>query len=367
MTAYTTEPQTPMELETGHSSLPIPSPQNRRDQIPCRATIKEILSSSRAEIQNILRGLDEHRLLVVCGPRSIHDTSGAFDYAQRIAKLARQVREDILLVMRTYFEKPRSIVGWKGLRYDPELEGSSATFGGFCVARRILASIAELGLPCATEFLNPMLAPYQKDFLSYRSIGARTVESQIHRELAAGPDLPIGMKNNLAGEALSSINAIKAANGPHSFFANDALGRPSITNVRGNPYAHIFLRGGKRGTNLDSRSVQEVHTALSSDILQCPVMLDCSHTSSGKDYRQQTANAWKVADQFLGINPEIAGFMLDSNLVEGSQRFQSEGGHVSGQSITDGCIVWSETETLLKDIANQLKRRSPRKKRLPSQ
>ena len=367
MTTYTIEPQTPVELETGQSSLPIPSPQDLRDQIPCRATTKELVSSSREEIQNILRGLDEHRLLVVCGPCSIHDTSGAFDYAQRLAKLASEVREDILLVMRTYFEKPRSIVGWKGLLYDPELEGSSATVGGLCFARSILASIAELGLPCATEYLNPMLAPYQEDFLSYGSIGARTVESQIHRELAAGLDMPIGMKNNLAGEALSSINAIKAANRPHSFFANDALGRPSITNVRGNPYAHIFLRGGKCGPNLDSRSVQEAHTALSSDILQRPVMLDCSHANSGKDYRQQAANARKVADQFLGSNPEIAGFMLESNLVEGSQRFQAGGGHVSGQSITDGCIGWSETETLLKDIATQLKRRSPGKKRLPSQ
>ena len=366
MTTYTIEPQTPVELETGQSSLPIPSPQDLRDQIPCRATIKELVSSSRAEIQNILRGLDEHRLLVLCGPCSIHGTSGAFDYAQRLAKLASEVREDILLVMRTYFEKPRSIVGWKGLLYDPELEGSSATVGGLCVARRILASIAELGLPCATEFLNPMLAPYQEDFLSYGSIGARTVESQIHRELAAGLDMPIGMKNNLAGEALSSINAIKAANRPHSFFANDASGRPSITNVRGNPYAHIFLRGGKC-PNLDSRSVQEAHTALLSDILQRPVMLDCSHANSGKDYRQQAANARKVADQFLGSNPEIAGFMLESNLVEGSQRFQAEGGHISGQSITDGCIGWSETETLLKNIATQLKRRSPGKKRLPSQ
>jgi 3-deoxy-7-phosphoheptulonate synthase len=173
-----------MELETGQSSLLIPFPQYLVDQIPCRATIKEIVFSSRAEIQNILKGRDEHPLLVVCGPCSIHDTSGAFDYAQRLAKLASEVREDILLVMRTYFEKPRSIVGWKGLLYDPELEGSSDSVGGLCVARRILASIAELGLPCATEFLNPMLAPYQKDFLSYGSIGARTVESQIHRELA---------------------------------------------------------------------------------------------------------------------------------------------------------------------------------------
>ena len=241
MTTYTIEPQTPLELETGQSSLPIPSPQNLRAQIPCSVTTKELVSSSRAKIQNILRGLDEHRLLVVCGPCSIHDTSGAFDYAQRLAKLASEVREDILMVMRTYFEKP-CIVGWKGLLYDSELEGSSATVGGLGVARRILVSIAELWLPCTIEFLNSMLAPYQEDFLSYGSIGARTVESQIHRELAAGLDMPIGMKNNLVGEALSSINAIKAPNRPHSLFANDVLGRPSIKNGRGNPYAHIFLR-----------------------------------------------------------------------------------------------------------------------------
>ncbi len=367
MTSHTIEHQVSSELETGQNSLPIPSPLDLRVQVPCSRRATDLVSSSRAEIQNILRGLDDHRLLVICGPCSIHDTSAAFDYAQRLAKLAVEVSEDMLLVMRTYFEKPRSVVGWKGLLYDSELEGSSATVGGLGVARRILSSVAELGLPCATEFLNPMLAPYQQDFLSYGSIGARTVESQIHRELAAGLDMPIGMKNNQAGDAMSSINAIKAASRPHSLFANDEFGRPSITNVPGNPYAHIFLRGGKDGPNLDSRSVQEANTALSSDFLQRPVMLDCSHANSGKDYRQQAANARKVTEQFLSNDPEIAGFMLESNLVEGSQRFQAGGGHVSGQSITDGCIGWSETETLLKDIATQLKRRSPRKKRLPSQ
>lgn len=355
------------ELETELKFTPIHSPIELRAEIPCSPSVSSRVSSSRIEIQNLLRGLDDHRLLVVCGPCSIHDANAAFEYAQRLAKLANEVQDDILLVMRTYFEKPRSVVGWKGLLYDSELEGSQATISGLGIARRILVSIAELGLPCATEFLNPIMAPYQQDLLSYGSIGARTVESQIHRELAAGLNMPVGMKNNLAGETASSINAIRAANRPHSLFSNDEYGRPSIAHVRGNPHAHIFLRGGKSGPNLDSHSIRSAFNELSSEYLRRPVMLDCSHANSGKDYRQQGANAQRVADQFLETNSEIAGFMLESNLEEGSQSFQAGEGHVFGQSITDGCIGWKETESLIKEIAAQLKTRSLRKKRLPSQ
>ncbi len=344
-----------IEAESNFIPIPIPSPLELKSEIPCSSVVSAQVSASRKEIQSILLGNDPHRLLVVCGPCSIHDSRAAIEYAQRLAQLARELEDHLLLVMRTYFEKPRSVVGWKGLLYDSELGGAPATSGGLQIARRILLSIAEHGLPCATEFLNPILAPYQEDLLAYGSIGARTVESQIHRELAAGLKMPIGMKNNLAGESASSINAVKAANRPHSLFSNDEYGRPSISQVSGNPYAHIFLRGGKNGPNLDTQSIRAAFTGLASGALRRPIMVDCSHANSGKDYRQQGSNARKVADQFLGMNPEIAGFMLESNLEEGSQSFEAGEGHVFGQSITDGCIGWDETESVLREIAAQVK------------
>tara|TARA_B100000212_G_scaffold123638_2_gene92785 strand:+ start:26851 stop:27429 length:579 start_codon:yes stop_codon:yes gene_type:complete len=192
-----------MELEAGQSSLPISSPQDLENQIPCQASVKELVFSSKAEIQNIPKGLEEHRLLVFCGPCSIHNTSGVFDYTQRLAELASEVREDILLVIRTDFEKPRSMVGWKGPLYDRELEGSSDSVGELCVARRIFASIAKLSLRCTTEFLNPMLPPFQKVYSLNECIWAGAVERRIDREVASGLDMPIGMKNNLVGDALS--------------------------------------------------------------------------------------------------------------------------------------------------------------------
>ncbi len=343
------------EIESESNFTPIPSPMELRSEIPCSPIVSAQISSSRKEIQNILLGNDDHRLLVVCGPCSIHDSNAAIDYAQRLANLASEVQDHLLLVMRTYFEKPRSVVGWKGLLYDSELGGTPATSGGLRIARRILVNIAEQGLPCATEFLNPILAGYQEDLLAYGSIGARTVESQIHRELAAGLKMPIGMKNNLAGETASSINAVKTANRPHRLFSNDEYGRPSIAQVRGNPYAHVFLRGGKSGPNLDDQSIRLACTELASANLRRPIMVDCSHANSGKDFRQQGSNARKIADQFLKTNPEIAGFMLESNLEEGSQSFQAGEGHVFGQSITDGCIGWEETESVLREIAAQMK------------
>jgi len=345
---------------------PIPSPADLKTEIPRSASAVSTIDRSRQTIRDILKGKDVHRLVVICGPCSIHDANAAYDYAQRLAKLAREVEDEMLVVMRTYFEKPRSVVGWKGLLYDPELEGSAAAAGGLGVARRILANITSLGLPCATEFLSPVLAAYQEDFISYGSIGARTVESQIHRELAAGLEMPVGMKNNLAGDIGSSINAVRAANRPHSVFLNDEYGRSCIAHVKGNPFAHLFLRGGHSGPNLDTASIRKASRDLNSRELRRPVMVDCSHANSGKDFRRQGSNACRVVDQFLAGNPETAGLMLESNLEAGRQNFQAGRSHAFGQSITDGCIGWSETESLIREIALKLKRQSTQKKRLPS-
>lgn len=345
---------------------PISSPAELGAEIPCSLRAKETVSRSRRDIQEILVGFDDHRLLVVCGPCSIHDVKGALDYAERLRVLAKEVEDDVLVVMRTYFEKPRSVIGWKGLVYDPDLTGNAATTNGLGIARRLLARVTEMGLPCATEFLNPVVAPYQEDFISYGSIGARTSESQIHRELVAGLAMPVGIKNNLKGDIGSAVNAVKAANQPHSLFANDAYGRPSIARVSGNAYSHVFLRGGQAGPNLDSDSIRNAYESLSSESLTRPVMVDCSHANSGKDYRNQGKNARRVTEQFLNDNAEIAGIMIESNLEEGSQEFRAGDWHAQGQSITDCCIGWKETECLIRDIACELKTRINRKKRLPS-
>ncbi len=344
----------------------IPTPHELKAEIPLSARAAVRVEGQRQAIRDILRGEDRHRLLVICGPCSIHDANAAYEYAQRLARLAREVEDDMLVVMRTYFEKPRSVVGWKGLFYDPELAGSSATVSGLALARRILSSLVELDLPCATEFLNPALAPYQEDLIAYGSIGARTVESQIHRELAAGLSMPVGMKNSLSGDLGTSLNAVRAASLPHSSFSSDAFGRPAIAHVPGNPFAHPFLRGGESGPNLDSVSIRRAHRELDRTDLRRSVVVDCSHANSGKDFRRQWANARQVASQFLAQSPETAGFMLESNLEPGRQDFQAGQGHLAGCSITDGCIGWAETESLLREIALELKTRSPRKKKLPS-
>lgn len=343
-------------------SIPLPSPEQLRTAIPRTRASRKTVDRSRAEIERILSGQDDQRLLVVCGPCSIHDLNASIEYAQRLAQLAKSVEDEIAIVMRTYFEKPRSVVGWKGLVYDPELAGAGAPHNGLSIARRLLACINDMGLPCATEFLNPIIALYLEDFISYGAIGSRTAESQIHRELVSKLPMPTGMKNDMQGELQSAVNAIQSANQAHSIFAIDAQGTPAIINAPGNPYAHVFLRGGRQGPNLDRQSIRSASETLASPTLKRPIMLDCSHANSGKDYRNQGSNALNATELFLDGSPEIAGIMLESNLIEGSQSFQAGGPHTYGQSITDSCIGWEETEALILGIARKLKSRSSDKK-----
>ncbi len=342
------------------NSLPLPSPDQLRDEIQRTPYSKKTVNHSRLEIERILSGKDDHRLLVVCGPCSIHDINASMDYARRLANLAKSVEDEIAIVMRTYFEKPRSVVGWKGLVYDPELAGASAPHNGLSIARRLLARVNEMGLACATEFLNPVIAPYLEDFISYGAIGARTAESQIHRELVSSLTLPVGMKNDMQGDLQSAVNAIQAANQSHSIFAIDANGSPAIIQAPGNPHAHVFLRGGRQGPNLDRQSIRSATESLASPTLKRPIMLDCSHANSNKDYRNQGPNALDATELFINGTSEIAGIMLESNLIEGSQRFQAGSNHTYGQSITDSCIGWNETELLVHKIARKLKSRRDR-------
>ncbi len=357
MKTETISPNVPTITDRTPSSIRLPSPDQLRDAIPRTADSEKTVNRSRSEIERILAGQDDHRLLIVCGPCSIHDLAASMNYARRLANLAKSVESEIAIVMRTYFEKPRSVVGWKGLVYDPELDGASAAHNGLRIARRLLSRVNEMVLPCATEFLNPLIAPYLEDLISYGAIGARTAESQIHRELASSLPLPIGMKNDMQGDLQSAVNAIQAANQAHSIFAIDAQGRPAIIQTTGNPYAHVFLRGGRQGPNLDRQSIRTATESLASPKLKRPVMLDCSHANSNKDYRNQGPNALAAAELFLEGSPEIAGIMLESNLSEGSQPFQAGSSHIYGQSITDSCIGWNETEKLIHKIARKLKSR----------
>jgi 3-deoxy-7-phosphoheptulonate synthase len=338
-------------------SVPLPSPDQLRGTIPRTPNSERTVNRSLSEIEEILSGKDDHRLLVVCGPCSIHDINASMEYAKRLANLAKSVEDEIAIVMRTYFEKPRSVVGWKGLVYDPELAGASAPNNGLSIARRLLTQINEMDLPCATEFLNPIIAPYLEDLISYGAIGARTAESQIHRELVSALSIPIGMKNDMQGDLQSAVNAIQSANQAHSIFGIDAQGAPAIIQAPGNPYAHVFLRGGRQGPNLDRQSIRSATESLASPTLKRPIMLDCSHANSNKDYRNQGPNALDATRLFLSGSPEIAGIMLESNMIEGSQRFQAGSSHNYGQSITDSCIGWNETEMLVHKIARKLKSR----------
>ncbi len=334
-------------------STPLPSPRKLRAAIPPSPVAKATVSNGRATIARILEA-DDPRLLVVCGPCSIHDINASIEYAKRLSHLARRVESRIAIAMRTYFEKPRSIVGWKGLVYDPELNGSSDPTLGLGIARRLLAKVNEMGLPCATEFLNPVVAPYLEDLIAYGAIGARTAESQIHRELASRLPMPVGIKNDMEGNIGCALNAVRSANQAHSFFGTDDDGGNAILNAPGNPYAHVFLRGGRSGPNLDQASIETACDGLASPHLKRPVMLDCSHANSGKDHRRQGSNALEATRLFQEGHNAIAGIMLESNLVEGNQPIETGVNRTYGQSVTDSCIGWDETESAILKIHDLL-------------
>ncbi|SDS88126.1 3-deoxy-D-arabinoheptulosonate-7-phosphate synthase [Halopseudomonas litoralis] len=331
---------------------PLPTPAVLRQRLPLNALQAEQIQAQRQAIRNILDGHDS-RLLVVVGPCSIHDADAALDYARRLAELAPQVQDQMLLVMRAYIEKPRTTVGWKGLVYDPQLDGSGDMAAGLELSRRLMLQMIELGLPLASELLQPLAAGYVDDLLGWAAIGARTSESQVHRELVSGLDMAVGFKNGTDGSMGIAIDAMRSAAHPHQHFGMDDLGRPALVETAGNPDTHLVLRGGNQGPNFDAASVAAAKVALSKAGIQPSIMVDCSHANSGKDPLRQPAVLQNVIDQRLAGDSNLRAVMLESHLFDGSQPLSGELQY--GVSITDGCLGWAGTEQLLRDAAERLR------------
>jgi len=322
------------------------TPAQIKEQHPADSFQTETVLRGREEARAIVRG-EDNRLLVIVGPCSIHDPSAALDYARRLAALSQEVADRYLLVMRVYFEKPRTTVGWKGLINDPHMDDSCDMAHGVALARRTLLDIAALGLPAATEFLDPIIPQYIADLISWSAIGARTTESQTHREMASGLSMPVGFKNSTDGSVQVAIDAMKSSRTPHSFLGIDQDGSTSIVKTTGNPDSHVVLRGGRDGANYETKHVATAIENLHKNKLPTSLMVDCSHANSGKDPNRQPI-VWKsVLEQRAAGTKEIIGAMLESNINFGNQPDNS-GELRYGVSITDACMSWEMTEELLR-------------------
>tara|TARA_R110002095_G_scaffold139956_3_gene121615 strand:- start:533 stop:1438 length:906 start_codon:yes stop_codon:yes gene_type:complete len=301
----------------------------------------------------VLNG-DDPRLLVVVGPCSLHDPASALEYAERLAELAPKVSDQLLLVMRAYVEKPRTTVGWKGLVYDPQLDGSGDMAEGLHLSRRLMLDILACGLPIASELLQPLAAGYFDDLLGWAAIGARTSESQIHREMVSGLDLPVGFKNGTDGSLGIACDAMRSAEHPHQHFGIDELGHPALLSTSGNGDTHLVLRGGHSGPNFDEDSVAKARDTLLRQGIAQRIMVDCSHANSGKNPLSQPAVLSSVVDQRMAGDSSLRGVMLESHLFDGCQPLSGELRY--GVSITDGCLGWSATERMLLGEADRLRR-----------
>jgi len=330
----------------------LPTPAELRQRLPLSAPLADQVRTDRQAVRAVLNG-DDPRLLVVVGPCSIHDADSALDYAQRLAELTPQVGDQLLLVMRAYMEKPRTTVGWKGMVYDPQLDGSGDMTDGLASSRRLMLGMLELGLPLATELLQPLVAGYFDDLLSWAAIGARTSESQIHRELVSGLELAVGFKNGTDGSLGIACDAMRSAAHPHGHFGLDLHGRPAQVVTHGNPDTHLVLRGGHRGPNYDEASVTAARAALERAGIAPRIMVDCSHANSGKDPLRQPAVLESVIDQRLAGQDALRGVMLESHLLDGCQPLSGDLRY--GVSITDGCLGWDGTERLLLRAAERLR------------
>lgn len=346
------EPASNLARDAQRRTRPLPTPAVLRQRLPLSDLLAEQVQAQRQAIRNILNG-DDPRLLVVVGPCSIHDAEAALEYAQRLAELAPQVEDQMLLVMRAYIEKPRTTVGWKGLVYDPQLDGSGDMAAGLELSRRLMLRMIEMGLPLASELLQPLVAGYVDDLLGWAAIGARTSESQIHRELVSGLDMAVGFKNGTDGSMGIAIDAMRSAAHPHQHFGMDDMGRPALVETAGNPDTHLVLRGGNQGPNFDAVSVAAARTALGKAGIQPSVMVDCSHANSGKDPLRQPAVLHEVIKQRLAGDSSLRAVMLESHLFDGSQPLSVQLHY--GVSITDGCLGWAGTERLLLEAAERLR------------
>ena len=334
------------------SAQPLPSPAVLRQRLPLNDALAARIHNDRNAIRAVLDSRDP-RLLVVVGPCSLHDPVAALEYAERLAALAPDVSDQLLLVMRAYVEKPRTTVGWKGLVYDPHLDGSGNMAEGLHLSRRLMLDILETGLPIATELLQPLAAGYFDDLLGWAAIGARTSESQIHRELVSGLDLPVGFKNGTDGGLGIACDAMRSAEHPHQHFGIDDLGHPALLQTRGNPDTHLVLRGGHGAPNYDAASVAAARRALEKQGIASRIMVDCSHANSGKDPLRQPAVLESVTEQRLAGDMSLRGVMLESHLFDGCQPLSGELRY--GVSITDGCLGWTATEQMLRLAAQRLR------------
>ena len=330
---------------------PLVAPALLHHELPTDAASTETVASARRRIQAILRG-EDLRLLVVVGPCSVHDVKAAREYAQRLAPIRERLKDQLEVVMRVYFEKPRTTVGWKGMINDPHLDGSYDINTGLRRARGLLLDLAREGMPTATELLDPVVPQYIADLISWTAIGARTTESQTHREMASGLSMPVGYKNGTDGSAKIAINAMQASARPHHFLGINREGHASIVSTTGNPYGHLVLRGGNGGSNYHLEAVQAAASELSKAGLKQRLMVDCSHANSNKDYRRQSEVLVSVADQLRAGSQHVMGVMIESHLVEGNQKLSADLSQLTyGQSITDACISLETTECLLLDLA----------------
>ncbi len=333
------------------------TPEELKARYPLSASDEANISAARQTIANILHGRDD-RLLVVCGPCSIHDPDAAIDYAHRLKKLADETQDRLYIVMRVYFEKPRTTVGWKGLINDPHMDGSFDMEHGLHLARQLLLKLVEMGLPLATEALDPNSPQYLGDLFSWSAIGARTTESQTHREMASGLSMPVGFKNGTDGSLGTAINAMKAASMPHRFMGINQSGQVCLLQTQGNPNGHIILRGGKT-PNYEAEHVQACEEQMRKAGLNPSLMIDCSHGNSNKDFRRQADVVYSILEQIKAGNRSIIGMMLESNINEGNQSSEQPRANMCyGVSVTDACINWETTDTLLRKVHQELKEKT---------
>jgi 3-deoxy-7-phosphoheptulonate synthase len=354
---------------------PLPTPQDLMAELPLESHLAAVVERSRDEVRAIMDGVDD-RLLVIVGPCSIHDPKAGLEYARRLVSQAEKHREDLLIVMRTYFEKPRTTVGWKGLINDPRLDGSHDIAAGLRAARAFLRQVTALGLPTATEFLEPISPQYVADLVAWGAIGARTTESQIHRQLASGLSMPIGFKNGTDGDLQVALDACSAAASAQAFLGIDDDGRAALVATAGNPDTHVILRGGRRGPNYSAADVEAASAKLAANQLNPRLIVDASHANSGKNHHRQAEVALEIGSQLESAGAAagaIAGVMLESFLVGGAQNLDVTAGNaegraggtgkdglVYGQSVTDACMDWDVTASVLGQLAASARTRRTR-------
>ncbi|MCG8528305.1 MAG: 3-deoxy-7-phosphoheptulonate synthase [Opitutales bacterium] len=333
---------------------PLPSPFAIREEIPVSSELSDRVFGYRKSITDILFGEDE-RLILIVGPCSIHDTGAGLEYAKKLKELASRVEDRIYLVMRSYFEKPRTSIGWKGLIMDPMLDNSCNLPQGLKTARKFLLDLIDLGLPTATELLDPITPQFIADLICWSAVGARTTESQTHRQMASGLSMPLGFKNTTSGDLQPAINAVKAASAPMTFMGINYIGQASAVSTKGNPHCHVILRGGNGITNYDEASIRSTEEILEKNGLMKSITVDCSHANSGKDHQLQPEVMKNVIQSRVNGLNSVRAIMLESNLFEGNQKFPVVEGELKyGTSITDACIGWEDTEAAVLAAYDQL-------------